>query len=176
MDAAIPARTLAHRDRPRAIPILAASAAICLGAAAVGSLATRPEIEGWYRSIEKPWFNPPDWIFGPVWTVLFIVMAGVLWQIWRTPVVTAVEIAARRRALTAFAVQLVLNVGWSVVFFGLNSIAGGMVVVVLLWLAILWTIVAARPVIGEAAWWLAPYVGWVFFAGILNAAILSLNG
>jgi benzodiazapine receptor len=163
------------RARPRALPALGGSLVLVYAAAAVGGAATGPNIEGWYRTLEKPWFNPPDWVFGPAWAVLYTVMALVLWQIWRTPVDDARQARQRRLALVAFAVQLVLNAAWSVVFFGLNSLAGGMVVVIAMWLAIAWTIAAARPVIGAAAWWLAPYLAWVTFAGTLNFAILRLN-
>ena len=109
MDAASTYRDLPSRGRPRALGALAASAALLTAVAALGGLATRPAVEGWYRTLEKPWFNPPDWVFGPVWTVLYAVLAVVGWQIWRTPVTDDHEAALRRRALVAFAVQLVLN-------------------------------------------------------------------
>jgi translocator protein len=166
---------LADRQRPLAPLALLGALVACFGVAAIGGMVTGSEIGGWYRTLEKPWFNPPDWVFSPVWTVLYLIMAAVLWQIWRTPVQTAAETALRRRAILAFAVQLALNLSWSLVFFGLNSIVGGMVVIVLLWLAIVWTIRAARPVIGRAVWWLAPYLAWVSFAALLNGAILVLN-
>jgi benzodiazapine receptor len=175
MDAMTYTGPLATRTRPRAFGLLAVAFAVCYGAAAIGGAATGPEIEGWYRTIAKPAFNPPDWVFGPVWTLLFTVMALVLWQIARTPAVAAAERATKRTALVAFAVQLVLNVGWSVAFFGFNSIAAGMVVVVLLWAAILWSMLAARAVIGRPALWFLPYLAWVSFAALLNASILALN-
>jgi tryptophan-rich sensory protein len=162
-------------DRPHAYGLLGFMFAACFGAAAIGGAATGPEIEGWYRTLAKPWFNPPDWLFGPVWTVLFAVMALVGWQIARTPATDEAGRAARRLALVAFFAQLGLNVGWSIVFFGLHSVAGGMVVTTALWAAILWTILAARRVIGQTVFWLLPYLAWVSFASLLNAAILALN-
>ncbi len=175
MHGRVETRPMPARARPRAPGKLAVAGLVCFVAAGLGGAVTRPRIDGWYRTIEKPAFNPPDWVFGPVWTVLFVIMAVVLWQIWRTPAAEGRERTQKRTALTAFGVQLVLNVGWSAVFFGLTSIAGGMFVVVLLFGSVLWTILAARPVIGAAAWWLAPYLAWVGFAGVLNASILALN-
>jgi tryptophan-rich sensory protein len=175
MDALTYTGTLASRPRPRAFGLLAAAFAVCYGAAAIGGAATGPRIDGWYRTIAKPVFNPPDWVFGPVWTVLFTMMALVLWQVARTPALTVQERSAKRTALVAFAVQLVLNVGWSVAFFGFTSIAAGMVVVVMLWAAILWSMLAARAVIGRPALWFLPYLAWVSFAALLNASILALN-
>jgi translocator protein len=167
---------LAQRERPLAPLAMVAAFIVVFAAAAIGSAATTAEIPGWYRALDKPWFTPPDWVFGPVWTVLYAIMALVLWQIWRTRATDAAESRLRRTALVAFAVQLVLNVSWSVVFFGLNSLAGGMAVIVLLWAAIVWTMLAARPVIGDVAMWaFAPYLAWVTFAAVLNLSILVLN-
>lgn len=167
---------MAERRRPLMWPALAASLILVYAAAGIGGAATRPNIEGWYRALEKPAFTPPDWAFGPAWGILYTIMAVVLWQIFRTPAASRAEGALRRRALIAFVVQLVFNVGWSVAFFGLRSPAAGMVVVVAMWAAIVWTMAAARPVIGGWAFALLPYLGWVTFAGVLNAAILALNG
>ncbi|NQV24284.1 MAG: tryptophan-rich sensory protein, partial [Rhodopirellula sp.] len=90
--------------------------AICLGAGGLGAVATTPEIDGWYRTLAKPRWNPPDWIFGPVWTTLFIMMAIAGWLVWRRG-----ESRARLAALSLFGVQLTLNLGWSWIFFALHQ-------------------------------------------------------
>ena len=105
--------------------------AICLGAAAIGAIATTPEIDGWYRTIEKPSWNPPNWIFGPVWTALYILMAIAAWLVWRPA-----GFVAAAMPLTLFAVQLVLNIAWSWIFFGLHQPGWAFAEIVLLWLAI----------------------------------------
>lgn len=163
------------RHRPFAPLALVLSLALCFAAAGLGGAVTSPQIDGWYRTIEKPAFNPPDWIFGPVWTVLFIMMALVLWQIWRTPAPAAATARLRRRALAAFVVQLVVNVAWSAAFFGLQSPTAGLVVIVALLASIVWLIRAARPVVGPMTWLLAPYLAWVSFAAVLNLTIVVLN-
>lgn len=163
------------RHRPFAPLALVLSLALCFAAAGLGGAVTSPQIDGWYRTIEKPAFNPPDWIFGPVWTVLFIMMALVLWQIWRTPAPAAATARLRRRALAAFVVQLVVNVSWSAAFFGLQSPTAGLVVIVALLASIVWLIRAARPVVGPMTWLLAPYLAWVSFAAVLNLTIVVLN-
>jgi benzodiazapine receptor len=170
---------MAHADRdrpPPAVPfapgLLVLSLALCFAAAAIGSAATMPAIGGWYAGLEKPSFNPPNWIFGPVWTVLYAAMALVLWQILKA---RPADPARRRRAMAAFATQLVLNALWSIAFFGLNSTLGGLVVIVPLWAAILWTYLEARPVVGAWALLLLPYLAWVSFAALLNLSIHLLN-
>ncbi|WP_181704678.1 TspO/MBR family protein [Chthonobacter rhizosphaerae] len=165
-----------HGPRPFAPVALVLSLALCFAAAGIGGAVTTPEIGGWYASLRKPPFNPPDWVFGPVWTVLYGLMAVVLWQIYRTPAADGGGRRLRSRALFAFVVQLVLNVAWSIVFFGLHSPAGGIAVIAALLAAIVWLMRAARPVIGGMTWLLAPYLAWVAFAAVLNVSILALNG
>jgi len=149
---------------------LVGALALCFAAAGIGSAATLPAIPTWYAGLAKPSFTPPNAVFGPVWTVLYLVMALVLWRILETPAGPA-----RRRALTAFLVQLALNAAWSVAFFGLRSPAAGLAVILPLWSAIAWTIAAARPVVGRWSLALAPYLAWVTYAVALNAAVLVLN-
>lgn len=146
--------------------------ALCAAAGMIGSAATLPEIPGWYASLEKPPFNPPNWIFGPVWTFLYILMAFSLWRVWRA----GPNAPGRRRAIGLFLAQLVLNALWSVVFFGLHSPAGGLVVIVLLIGTLVLTMRAFWPIDRTAAHLLVPYLAWVAFASLLNASILWLNG
>jgi len=130
-----------------------------------------PAVRTWYATLNKPSFNPPGWVFGPVWTVLYILMgmaAFIVWQKgWAVPAV--------RAALGAFAVQLILNAAWTPVFFGLHSPVGALVVIVVLWAAIVWTIVLFRKVSVLAAWMLVPYLLWTTFAVALNAGFCVLN-
>jgi benzodiazapine receptor len=163
------------RVKPRSIGALLLSAALCFTAAAIGGAVTAPRIDNWYADIEKPWFTPPNAVFGPVWTVLFSMMVVVLWQIFRTPALDQRGRDQRRWALIAFMVQLLLNVMWSVVFFGLRSPVAAAFEVVLFLGAIVWTIMAARPVIGAWTWLLVPYLAWVSYAAALTVAIAWLN-
>lgn len=143
---------------------------VCFAAAAIGSAATLPSIPTWYEGLAKPDFNPPNWLFGPVWTILYALMAVALWR-----VVNLASGAARRRAVSAFGIQLMLNAAWSVVFFGLQSITGGLVVIALLDVAIFATIAEFGRIDRLAGWLLVPYVIWVSFAALLNLAIFVLN-
>lgn len=143
---------------------------LCFAAAAIGSVVTLPAIGGWYRDLAKPDFNPPDWLFGPVWTLLYAMMAVALWR-----VIGLASGQRRRAAVLAFALQLLLNVAWSLVFFGAHSIGGGLATIILLWLAILATILRFSPIDSLAGWLLAPYLLWVSFAALLNLALLILN-
>ncbi len=144
--------------------------ALCLGAAAAGSAATVPRIEGWYATLAKPSWTPPNWVFGPVWTALYIAMAVAAWLVWRQK-----GWAGARVPLALFAVQLVLNVAWSWLFFGLKSPGLGLIEIVLLWIAIAGTLAVfwRRSVV--AGLLLAPYLAWVTFAAALNYSIWQLN-
>lgn len=132
----------------------------------VGSVFTMPSIPGWYAGLVRPELSPPNWIFAPVWTTLFLLMglaAGLVW------------IKKDYRALAVFAVQLVLNTTWSVIFFGLHSPGWAFVEIIFLWFAILATIIAFAKTSKAAAWMLMPYIIWVTFASYLNFMIWSLN-
>jgi benzodiazapine receptor len=150
---------------------VAASVVVCLAAGAVGSLFTTPKIAGWYATLAKPSFRPPNWVFGPVWTMLYILMGIALFLVWRK------GLSARgvRAALLVFVVQLVLNALWSVAFFGAESPGAGLVVIVALWFAIVACIALFAPLSRAAALLLVPYILWVSFAAILNGSIYLLN-
>ena len=141
-----------------------------LAAGSAGSFFTGAARE-WYLALGKPWWTPPSWLFGPVWTVLYLVMGTALWLIvrnWR-------DLPRARAATVAWGVQLALNVAWTPVFFGLRSPAGGLVVLALMWPAIAATVALAARVSWTAAALLVPYLAWVTFAAALNAAIVMLN-
>ena len=147
---------------------LAIAVGVCFGAAALGSRATFESLRAWYPSLRKPSWNPPNAAFGPVWTVLYLAMAVAVWLVWRTGNDVAV-------AVTLFAVQLALNVAWSVVFFGRRQLQAAFAVIVALWFAIAATLVVFASIDALAAALLAPYLAWVTFASFLNAAIARLN-
>ncbi len=156
---------------PRSNPWLAL-AAFVLVVLAVGFVAgqvTAPNIPGWYAGLAKPSFNPPNGIFAPVWTILYLAMAVAGWRVWR-------KIGWRNAALLLWAVQLVLNFCWSILFFGAHAILPALVDLCLLWLMILATLIAFWRIDRLAGILFVPYLAWVSFAGVLNAAILTLNG
>jgi translocator protein len=148
------------------------SVLVCLGAGGLGSIFTAPSVKTWYSTINKPSFNPPNWIFGPVWTALFIMMGIALFIVWESP---APDPAAKKIALAVFFVQLALNVSWSAAFFGFHSPAAGLVVIAALWAMILWNIVVFMNIAAAAGWLLVPYILWVSFASVLNLSIVLLN-
>lgn len=154
----------------RVIKIVAA-VGVCLLAGAVGGFFTSPAIPGWYAALQKPAFNPPNWIFGPVWTTLYVMMgiaAFLAWDKgWRRPGV--------RPALAVFAAQLALNVLWSALFFGARLPAAALVDIIALWLAIIASILLLGRVSKAAAYLMVPYLAWVTFATALNVAIVALN-
>ena len=149
---------------------LIAALALCFLAAYLGSIVTMPAIPAWYASLNKPFFNPPNWIFGPVWTILYFLMAVSAWLIWRE--IWDDEV---RLALSLFAVQLVLNVLWSVIFFGSRSPFPGFVEILILWLAIFLTIRAFFKISKTAGWLMVPYFLWVTFAAFLNLTVAVMN-
>jgi len=137
----------------------------------VGSVFTIPAISGWYAGLTKPSFNPPNWIFGPVWTVLFILMGISAYLVYRSGLVKR-EV---REALFIFAVQFGLNVLWSYLFFGLRSPALGLAGIIALWIAIAGTIVSFTKINKSSAYLMVPYIVWVSFAAFLNGTIYILN-
>lgn len=151
---------------------LAACILVCQAAGAIGSVFTVTSLDSWYASLVKPSFNPPGWVFGPVWTTLYTLMGIAAWLVWRRGDLSSPPV---RNALFLFAVQLALNTLWSALFFGLKSPLLALVGIVALMAAILATIVAFKPISPAAAWLMTPYLAWVAFASILNAAIWRLN-
>jgi tryptophan-rich sensory protein len=124
----------------------------------------------WYLALNKPSWHPPTWVFGPVWSTLYVMMAVSAWLVWQQG-----GFARQRRALTLFLVQLVLNAAWSPLFFGLKQPGVAFAEILLLWLAIAATIVSFHRVHRIAAWLLVPYIAWVSFAAFLNGVLWQLN-
>jgi tryptophan-rich sensory protein len=155
---------------PGSLLKLGGAVVVCFVAVQLGSAATRPNISPWYEGLAKPFFTPPNLAFPIAWTLLFALLAIAL---WRVLVLGSGE--AKRQALVAFGVQLAFNIGWSFAFFASHSPLLGLVDIVLLVVAIVWTILRFRAIDAVAAWLLAPYLAWVLYACALNAAILFLN-
>ncbi len=149
---------------------LAAFLFICFAAAGIGSFATAPAITNWYAGVNKPSWNPPNWLFGPVWTVLYAMMATAGWMVWRR-----LSLQAAAIPLFFFAVQLLLNTLWSVFFFGLHNPGLAFIEIVFLWLSIAATIYFFWRVRQLACALLVPYLAWVSFAAFLNFTIWRLN-
>jgi tryptophan-rich sensory protein len=151
---------------------LIVACAVSLSAGLIGSLTMfRGDFDAWYPTLVKPAFTPPSWVFGPVWTTLYLLMGIAAFLVWQK----GLRLRAVRVALAWFLVQLVLNALWSPVFFGLHRIGWALVVIVLLWAAIVVTIRHFACVSRVAALLLVPYLLWVSFATVLNAAIWWLN-
>jgi len=144
---------------------------VCELAGIIGSLFTTPSIPGWYAGLVKPSFNPPAWVFAPVWTTLYAMMGLAAWLVYEK----GLKRPEVKKALAVFAAQLVLNTLWSIVFFGAHQLLGAVIVIVLLWAMILWTILLFRKISRPAAWLLVPYILWVSFASVLNVTIWVLN-
>ena len=147
------------------------SIAIPLGIGALAGWFTAHGVNGWYRTIAKPSWNPPDAVFAPVWTLLYILMGIALYLVWKSD--AAVEI--KRRAILFWAGQLILNSMWSFLFFSKHDIGFAFVEILILWLAILFTILLFARISKAAAWLLVPYISWVTFATILTYTIWRLN-
>jgi tryptophan-rich sensory protein len=142
----------------------------CLFVGWLGSFATMEGMRVWYPSLAKPSWTPPNGVFGLVWTILYALMGTAAWLVGRQP-----HPYERRTALALFGIQLFFNLSWSVLFFGLRSTGMGLAMVVVLWLSIAYCIYAFTKLSKPAAILMAPYIGWVTFAAMLNFAIWRMN-
>lgn len=150
---------------------LIVSVLICQLAGFAGSFFTRTSVDSWYKMLDKPFFNPPSWVFAPVWIILYLVMGISAFLIWNKES----ENTKVKNALFVFLLQLIINISWSLVFFGMRNILLSVIVIVFLWLSIQWTILRFYKISKIAAFILIPYSCWVSFAAILNIAILYMN-
>lgn len=144
---------------------------VCQLAGIVGSVFTRPSIPTWYATLQKPVFTPPSWLFAPVWFCLYLLMGIAAYLIWNK----GIQIREVRIALFIFGIQLVLNMFWSFFFFKLQSPLYGFVEIVILWIAILLTVIYFLRISRTASLLLLPYLFWVSFAAVLNFYIMKLN-
>jgi tryptophan-rich sensory protein len=161
------ASTIANESLKSAWPGLAVWLVLCFAAPALGSAAGPGE---WYAQLQKPAWNPPGWVFGPVWTTLYTMMAVAAWLVWRRG-----GFATQRRALVLYLVQLGLNALWTPLFFGLRNAPLAFAEILLLWLAILGTLVAFGKAQRAAGLLLLPYLAWVTLAAALNFTLWQLN-
>ena len=143
---------------------------ICFAVAATGSVFTAGSVKTWYPGVRKPPGTPPSWVFGPVWSTLYLLMATSAWLVWRQRVHEDVG-----RALTLFATQLILNGLWSYLFFGLRRPGAALLEIIVLWLAIAATALSFSGHSRLAFWLMTPYLAWVTYASYLNFGIWRLN-
>ncbi len=177
-DSAIPgasspsAAPLGTTTNPRPLPWLALAGwfVLCSAVAATGSVATTFGIRTWYAALTKPPLTPPNWIFAPVWTLLYAAMAVAAWLVWKTR-----ESRCRTRGIRLFLVQLLLNLSWTWLFFGIRQPQLALVELALLGVAIALTMQAFFKMSQVAGWLLAPYLAWVAFAAYLDWGIWQLN-
>jgi tryptophan-rich sensory protein len=144
---------------------------VCFAAAGVGGAVTTPKISTWYATLAKPSWNPPNWIFGPVWSALYFCMAIAAWSVWRQG-----GFSGAKLPMALFGTQLVLNVLWSCIFFGLENPGLAFMEVLVLWAAIAATMTGFWQRSMIAGILFVPYLAWVSFASILNFMIWRLNG
>ncbi len=151
--------------------VLLAALALPLAVGALGAIGTGAAVATWYQTLVRPSFAPPSWVFGPVWTVLYLMMGWASWLVWRAgwrrPEV--------RAALALYLVQLAFNLAWSFLFFGLRRPDLALAEILVLFALIVWTLARFAPLARAAAWLLVPYAAWVAFAAVLNGGFWWLN-
>lgn len=151
--------------------LLVFSFGLVFATAVLGSSATGPNIATWYVLLKKPSFNPPNWVFGPVWTVLYVLMAIALYRVWRK----GFKKPEVKSSVILFLVNLILNASWSIVFFGFKNITFSLIIIFVLWFVILKLIKEFKVIDKLAGKLLIPYILWVTFASVLNFSIWLLN-
>lgn len=155
---------------PKKFVILAMCIIVPLAIGFVGSYFTMPSIPGWYQGLAKPFIAPPNWVFGPVWTSLYILMGIASFLVFQKGINKK-----NIYALKIYVLQLLLNLLWSIAFFGFQSLIGGLIIIILLWIIIFINIKAFSKINNTAGYLLWPYIAWVSFASLLNLLILLLN-
>lgn len=143
---------------------------LAFAAAALGALATQTSVDSWYQTLRKPDWNPPSWIFGPVWTLLYVLMAVATWRAWLVG-----DTPTARRTVSLYSAQLTLNALWSILFFGMRRPGAALVEIVVLWALLVFILMRYWRIDRLAALLWTPYVAWVTFAAVLNATIWSIN-
>jgi len=156
--------------RARSGLVMVASIVLCFGVAGVGSVATSRSVSTWYVALAKPSWTPPGWLFGPVWSALYLMMGVAAWLVWRRA-----GFSGARLALGLFAAQLVLNAAWSWLFFGFRMPGLAFGELIVLWCAIVATLAAFWRTTAPAGLLMLPYLLWTSFAACLNFAIWRLN-
>ncbi|MEZ6211643.1 MAG: TspO/MBR family protein [Phycisphaerales bacterium] len=165
---------------------LMAFLAVTAVAPVVGGMATASSVDSaWFRGLAKPRWNPPGWVFGPVWTVLYVLMAVAAWTVWKKLAQAGAPGSGGGAVVWSwsmwvpmglYAAQLALNLVWSVIFFGMRELGWALAEIVVLWAMIALTTVVFARVSAGAAWMMSPYLAWVSFAAVLNFSIWRMNG
>lgn len=150
--------------------VLVALILLCLGVAAIGGAITASSVETWYPALHKPELTPPDWVFAPLWTAIYLIMALVAWRVWGQRRRVKVRIA-----FGWLAVQLLLNLVWTTLFFGLRSLNGALIAILLLLASAIVTTIIVFRIDRAAGWLMVPYLGWAAFAAWLMVAVWRLN-
>ena len=148
---------------------------ICESVGIIGSFFTFSSVSNWFPTLVKPWFSPPSWLFGPVWTILYFLMGLSLYIVWNYKTETISKQKYKKQFFILFGIQLILNALWSFLFFGLKSPISGLIDILFLDMAVITTIIYANRVSKYAAVLLAPYMAWIIFATLLNFEIALLN-
>jgi tryptophan-rich sensory protein len=156
-------------DKAKLLKLLG-SLILPIGLGSIAGIITAKEISAWYAALNKPSFNPPGYLFGPVWSALYILMGVSMFLIWNTP-----KTKLRQKALTVFGVQLFFNFWWSILFFSFHTILLSLVDILLLWFLIIYMITLFKKIKPVAAYLQIPYLLWVTFATVLNICIWYLN-
>jgi len=149
---------------------LVVSLALPLGLGSIARILTTKEIAGWYALLNKPSFNPPSYLFGPVWTALYVLMGVSMFLIWNTP-----KTGLRQKALAIFGIQLFFNFWWSISFFFFHAVFLSVIDILIMWFLIIYMILLFKKIKPVAAYLQIPYLIWVTFATVLNISILYLN-
>ncbi|HEV7329501.1 MAG TPA: TspO/MBR family protein [Flavisolibacter sp.] len=147
------------------------SVGVPVGVGAIAGLFTATGVNSWYQTIDKPSWQPPNWVFGPVWTVLYILMGIAFYLVWKSNAAPKLK----RMAITLWIIQLVFNFFWSFIFFTRHQIDWALAEILVLWFFILLTIIYFGRINKVAAWLMVPYISWVSFASLLTFAIYELN-
>lgn len=151
--------------------------AICQAAGAIGTIFTIDAIPNWYVTLKQPSFQPPNWLFGPVWTTLYTLMGIAAWRVWSKGEKAKKIKKARstKFATRLFFVHLFFNMTWSIAFFGYHDILLALINIIIIWISIVWLMVTYWRIDKVSTYLFAPYLLWVSFATVLNAAIFALN-
>ena len=149
---------------------LTVSLILPIGLGSIAGIFTSKEITGWYASLNKPSFNPPSYLFGPVWTALYILMGVSMFLIWNTP-----KTELRQKALAIFGIQLFFNFWWSILFFSFHTVFLSVIDILIMWFLIIYMITLFKKIKPVAAYLQIPYLLWVSFATVLNISIWYLN-
>lgn len=143
---------------------------LCIGLGSISGIASGTGLTEWYQTLNKPFFQPPSWVFGPAWTFLYTLMGIGVARIWHQP-----DSSMKTTAIRLFIIQLILNLFWTPVFFAFQQPLIALIIIIIMWVLILMTIRAFKKLDNIAAYLLLPYILWVSFATLLNASIVYLN-